>query len=128
MFFKYYNSNIYFIIFILEFQIVSNIINKIDNDVNIASEEAANEINKFNNKLENSCKYFLVINPTVNILNNYNKLISVFELVKIIFIDLIFLYLFVLIGKKYYLKNILNNNNIYFKKINNDKIEKNQKN
>lgn len=116
-----------FIIFILEFQIVSNIINKIDNNVNIASEETTNQFNNFNNKLENSCKYFLIINPTVNILNNYNKLISIFELLKIIFIDLIFLILFILIGKKYYLKNILNNNNIYLKKINNNKIEKKSK-
>ena len=113
-----------FIVFILEFQVVSNVINKMDDNVSITNEEVANEFNNFNNKLENNCKYFLIINPTVNILNNYNKLISIFELIKIIFINFIFLILFIFIGKKYYLKNILNNNNIYFKKINNNKIEK----
>ena len=113
-----------FIVFILEFQVVSNVINKMDDNVSITNEEVANEFNNFNNKLENNCKYFLIINPTVNILNNYNKLISIFELIKIIFINFIFLILFIFIGKKYYLKNILNNNNIYFKKIKNNKIEK----
>ena len=113
-----------FIVFILEFQVVSNVINKMDDNVSITNEEVANEFDNFNNKLENNCKYFLIINPTVNILNNYNKLISIFELIKIIFINFIFLILFIFIGKKYYLKNILNNNNIYFKKINNNKIEK----
>ena len=117
-----------FIIFILEFQIGTNVINKIDNNLNIESEQVTNSFNNFNNKLKNNNKYFLIINPTVNILIDANVLSLILNLIKIIFINLLFLILFILIGKKYYLKNILkNNNNFYLKKINNNKIEKKSK-
>ncbi len=114
-----------FLILFLEFKIFNNIIGKIDNNLSIDSEQVISTINNLNNKLENINNYFLIINPTIKILNNYNKLISIYYLIKIIFINLIFLLLFIFIGKKYYLKNILNNiNNFYIKKINKNNIEK----
>lgn len=114
-----------FMVFLLEFKIGNNIINKINNNTKIEQEEVVEAFNNFNEKTENINNYFLEINPTINILNNYNKLISIFYLIKIIFINLIFFILFIFISKKYYLKNILKNNNYYyFKKINKNYLEK----
>lgn len=114
-----------FTIFLLEFKIGSNIINKIDNNFSIENQDTVQAFNEFNKKMENVNKYFLEINPTINILNNYNKLNSIFNLLKIIFINLFIFILFIFIGKKYYLKNILkNNNNYYLNKIKNNYLEK----
>ena len=116
------------LVFLLEFKVFNNIIGKIDDDFNMQNEQIIESIFNFNKKLENINKYFLIINPTVKILNNYNKLISIIYLLKIILIYLIFLILFIFVGKKYYLKNILKNNNyFYFKKINKNNIEKKSK-
>ena len=117
-----------FTIFLLEFKIGSNIINKIDNNFSIENQDTVQAFNEFNKKMENVNKYFLEINPTINILNNYNKLNSIFNLLKIIFINLFIFILFIFIGKKYYLKNILkNNNNYYLNKIKNNYLEKKSK-
>lgn len=113
-----------FMVFLLEFNIGNNIINKIDNNSNIEEQQVIQEFDNFHKKMENVNNYFLEINPTIDMLNNYNNLISILYLIKIIFINLIFLILFILIGKKYYLKNILKNNNFYLKKINKNNIEK----
>ena len=107
-----------FMIFLLEFKIGKNVINKVENNYNINNQQVMQEIDNSNNKFENINKYFLIINPIINILNNCNKLNSIFELIKIIFINLLFFIIFIFIGEKYYLKNILkNNNNYYIKKI-----------
>lgn len=112
-------------IFILEFKIGNNLIEKIGDNFDLKNTEIINEISYFKEKLKNINNYFLIINPSVEILNNYNKINSIFNLFKIIFINLIFFILFIFIGKKYYLKNILKNNNNYYLK-NNKKIIKNK--
>lgn len=106
------------IIFLLEFKIGNNIINKIDDNLNIESQESIQLFNEFNTKVENVNKYFLEINSTINILNNYNKINSIINILKIICLDLLFLIIFIVVGKKYYLKNILKNNNYYYLKNN----------
>lgn len=114
-----------FIMFRVEFKLGSTIINKFDNNSNINTEEVVETFNQFNEKIKNVYKYFLEINPTIEIIKNYNKLNSIFNLLKIIFIDLLFLILFIFIGKKYYLKNILkNNNNYYLNKIQKNNFQK----
>ena len=114
-----------FIMFGVEFKLGSTIINKFDNNSNINIEEVVETFNQFNEKIKNVYKYFLEINPTIEIIKNYNKLNSIFNLLKIIFIDLLFLILFIFIGKKYYLKNILkNNNNYYLNKIQKNNFQK----
>ena len=50
------------IIFLLEFKIGNNIINKIDDNLNIESQESIQLFNEFNTKVENVNKYFLEIN------------------------------------------------------------------
>ncbi len=117
-----------FILFFIEFKIGNNIMNKTTNNMNIENEVITQVFSNFNEKLENISKGFLIINPTVKILSNSNKIISIFYLVKIIFINFLFFILFIFIGKKYYLKNILkNNSNFYRKKINKNNFEKNTK-
>lgn len=106
------------IIFLLEFKIGNNIINKIDDNLNIESQESIQLFNEFNTKVENVNKYFLEINSTINILNNYNKINSIINILKVICLDLLFLIIFIVVGKKYYLKNILKNNNNYYLKNN----------
>ena len=114
-----------FIMFGVEFKLGSTIINKFDNNSNINTEEVVETFNQFNEKIKNVYKYFLEINPTIEIIKNYNKLNSIFNLLKIIFIDLLFLILFIFIGKRYYLKNILkNNNNYYLNKIQKNNFQK----
>ena len=112
-------------IFIVEFKIGNNLIEKIGDNFDLKNTEIINEISYFKEKLKNINNYFLIINPSVEILNNYNKINSIFNLFKIIFINLIFFVLFIFVGKKYYLKNILKNNNNYYLK-NNKKIIKNK--
>ena len=116
---------------LLEFFIINNITSNLSDNTTINSENIINGINTFNEKIKNINKYFLIINPIINILNNYNKINIILDFLKIIFINLLFLILFILIGKKYYLKNILKNNNYYIKmnnkKINDKKFEKNNK-
>ena len=48
----------------------------------------------------------------------YSNIKSVFEFVKICGINFVFLFLFIFLGKRMYLKNILKNNNYYIKKNN----------
>ena len=111
------------VVFIIEFVMSNIIINKIDNNVNINTENVVQVFDDFYIKLENVFKGFLEINPTINILKNYNKSIAIYNLFKIFFIDLIFFVLFIFIGKKYYLKNILKNNNYYLNKNKKNNIE-----
>lgn len=119
-----------FIIFLFEFEIGNNFINRSSENLNFEKEKIVQIFSNFNNKVEKINNYFLIINPSLNILNNYNKINSIFNLIKIIFINLIFFILFIFIGKKYYLKNILNiKNYLLNKKIDinnlNKKIKKN---
>lgn len=111
------------LIFLLEIKIGGNLVNRLDNNFNLENQETISAFNNFNDKMINLNKFFLIINPSINILNNFNKINAILNLLKIILINLIFLILFIFIGKKYYLKNILKNNNYYLKKINNKNIK-----
>lgn len=61
-----------------------------------------------NNKISEISNYFLVINPSINILKKSNWS-SLIEIIKLILIDLISIIIFIFIGKKTYLKDILIN-------------------
>ena len=115
-------------VFFVEFKIGNIFINKTQKNENLNQEELVQIFSGFYDKLKNIYNYFLELNPTINFLNNYNKLNSVFNLLKIIFIDFLFFILFIFVGKKYYLKNILkNNNNYYLNKNKKNIIEKKSK-
>ena len=112
------------LIFLLEFFMSKIIINKMGDNLELSNENAIQIFDELYTKLNTAYKYFLEINPSINLLKNYNKLNSIFNLFKIIFIDLLFFILFIFIGKKYYLKNILKNNNYYLNKKKKNNIEK----
>ncbi|MBQ9657952.1 MAG: hypothetical protein IJV31_04195 [Clostridia bacterium] len=59
-----------------------------------------------NNKFHKINRYFLILNPSIELLINYNVFIN---LLKIIIFNFIFLILFILFGNKLYLKNIIKN-------------------
>ena len=75
--------------------------------------EQLNNILLFNKKIEQINKYFLELNPLINMLKYSNKMISILELFKIIIFDFLLFLLYIFIGKKVYIKNILKNNNYY---------------
>lgn len=109
------------LVFVVEFLVSRTLIKQIDNDNGVIETESVSE---FYNRTENANKYFLEINPTVNMLKNYNKFESILELAKIVLYNFVFFMLFIFIGKKYYLRNILKNNNVYYKKLKVANIEK----
>lgn len=82
-------------------------------------------IYKIELKIENINKYFLNINPIINILEKNNFLNNILNLIYLILINLLAFYIFIFIGKKTYLKQLLKLS-FYFKnrktkKINLDK-------
>lgn len=97
------------LMFFLEFQVINNIV--IKNNGNIATEESQvlEQLNNFYERIKKANNYFLEINYSVDLLNNANKISSIFNLIKIIFMDFIFFIIFIFIGEKIYLKNILKN-------------------
>lgn len=114
-----------FLMFFLEFKVINNII--IKNNGNMATEEiqVLEQFNSFYERIKKANTYFLEINYSVDLLNNSDKINSVFNLIKIIFMDFIFFIIFIFIGEKIYLKNILKNydfNNI--KKIGKINLQK----
>ncbi len=115
---------------IINISINKSINNQVDN-IEISQEVVLQGISNFNNKIYNINNYFLEINPTIKLLNNYNNINSLINILKIILIDVIFFAIFIFIGERYYLKNILKNNIVYIKKIkkmyNNKKIKKSNK-
>ena len=89
------------IMFFLEFKIVGIVIEKIDYNLEVKTQDVVQAFNNFNEKLKEIYKYFLEINPTINIMEKYNKANSIFELFKIILLDFLFFILFIFIGRKY---------------------------
>ena len=79
--------------------------------------------NKININLSKINKYFLIINPCVEILNESNNLHCIFNLIKIICIEGISFAIFIFIGTKLYRKDLLKN----ISKININKEIKNKK-
>ncbi len=90
-----------------------SIIQQIEQGQNLNIIEAINE------KIEYANNYLITINPSVKILVGNNILNNFIELIKILFANLIALIIFVFVGKKLYLKNILRN----IEKINSNKIK-----
>lgn len=111
-------------VFIIQSMVMGTILNKLDGNLSIEDTQVVETINNFNGEMKNINRYFIEINSTVNILTNYNKINAIFYLLEIVFFDFIFLLLFILIGKKFYLKSILYNTNFYIKKANKNNIEK----
>lgn len=83
-------------------------------------------LNNINGKIIQINKYFLSVNPTANILQENNLFKILFNYLKLIFINLIAILLFIFLGNKLYLKQLLKAN-FYFKRKKNIKIKLNKK-
>lgn len=105
-------------IFIVEYNVINNIFIQ-NKEIEIVENnfQIADKLIEFNNKIETSNKFFLVINPAVKVLKN-NNLQNIFEIIKIILIDFITFIIFIFIGKKTYLKDILKNTSYLIKTSN----------
>lgn len=83
-------------------------------------EQTKNILNLINNKIININNYFIVINPITNLLMENNILKIIFYLIKLILINLIGFIIFIFLGNKIYLKQLLKNN--YYEKNKKNKI------
>ena len=93
-----------------EIQIIFSVFSGVQNyGEQINENEVLNDVVSFSDKLNTVNNYLLIINPSVNILKLNNNLNCLFYFFKIIFINLIFFIIFILVGKRLYLKNILKN-------------------
>lgn len=106
-----------------------NVIANNNEILDINNELQNNQIKNTDNKITEINKYFLIINPCVEVLNESNNLNCLINSIKIILIELIELIIFIIIGNKLYLKNLINNiSKINIKKINNkNKLNKYKK-
>ncbi len=78
------------------------------------------------NKLDKLNNYYIVINPCINLLNNFKLNNLSINLIKLILISTITFFIFIFLGKLLYLKNLLKNIAYINKKKNNKKIIKNK--
>ena len=102
-----------------------NIIN-VETDENNEVENAELNIEILNNKLDRLNNYFIIINPCISLLTNFNIINLFLQLLKLILICTITFLIFIFLGKILYLKNLLKNIAYINKKKNNKKIIKNK--
>lgn len=125
------------IVVILSFLLTSGVtylLNSIFNDNIINTETSENNENEnvqvnteiLYNKLDKLNSYYIVINPCINLLNNFKLNNLLINLIKLILISTIIFFIFIFFGKLLYLKNLLKNIAYINKKKNNKKIIKNK--
>lgn len=102
-----------------------NIIN-IETNENDEVENAELNIEILNNKLDKLNNYFIIINPCISLLTNFNIINLFLQLLKLILISIITFFIFIFLGKILYLKNLLKNIAYINKKKNKKKIIKNK--
>lgn len=100
-------------------QAINNVFSSVEEIEQIQQGENINLIQTINSKIENINNYLLTINPSVKILTENNLFKNIIELIKILFINLITLIIFIFTGKLLYLKKILKN----IQKINTNKLK-----
>lgn len=96
------------IIFGVEYKLIANIIINNQQIEAVQEEQVLEKIVEFNDRIKESNKYFLVINPSVQMLTQSN-IAGILQIIKLILIDILTFILFILIGKITYLKDILKN-------------------
>ncbi len=102
--------------------------NIINIEINENNETENVELNKniLSNKLDKLNNYFIIINPSIELLTNLKIINLIINLFKIIIISIISFFIFLFFGKILYLKNLLKNIAYINKKKNNKKIIKNK--
>ena len=83
-------------------------------------------IEVLNNKFDKLNNYFIVINPCINLLTNIQIANICYQLIRLILINSIAIGIFLTLGKKVYLKNLLKNITYINKKKITNKVVKNR--
>lgn len=100
------------VVFVLSFMVSFVGINYIEKIVLEPNQENLSRIQIIEMKADEINKVFLVINPIIKILENNNLIEKLVNFIKIIIISIIPVIIFITIGKRLYLQNILQNKNI----------------
>ncbi len=108
------------IITVLEGQAINSILSNSEIISQIVEGEKINLIAVIDDKIQQVNKFLLTVNPSVKLLIGENIFSNILELLKIIFVNTIGAIIFIFIGKKLYLKNILKN----IQMVNSSKIKK----
>ena len=114
-----------YILTIIIMIVVSFSINYIFNNMEFVNKNPEIFINTINEKIINVNKYFLGINQTADILQENSLLIKIINYGVLFAINIISFLIFVFIGKKLYLEQLLKAK-FYYKKIRNKKINLNK--
>lgn len=96
------------IIFAVEYKITGSILTNEQQIEAIDEQQALEKIMDFNDRIKESNKYFLVVNPCVQMLTESN-IVGFLQIIKLLLINAVTFILFILIGKITYLKDILKN-------------------
>lgn len=87
----------------VEFKVISNLFG-ITND-----EQALKQFSSFSQKAEQANQYFLIINPSVKILTHPTDITAMIAILKLLGYNIITGIIFIFIGKRTYIKDILKN-------------------
>lgn len=93
---------------LIEYNVIGNIFIRQNELETVNEDQFLEKVMDFVNRIKDSNKYFLVSNPSIEALNKAN-LLSLFDIIKIIFADFLAFFVFIIIGKITYLKDILKN-------------------
>jgi ABC-2 type transport system permease protein len=115
-----------FILIFLIMIFLSYVFKYVFNNEELIEQNQENILNNINEKIININNYFLTINPSIKILTQKNIFKIIFNFLKLIFINLFGFIIFIFLGNKFYLKQLLKNN-FYTKNKNNKKINLNKK-
>lgn len=96
------------IIFAVEYKITGSILTNEQQIETIDEEQALEKIMDFNDRIKESNKYFLVVDPCVQMLTESNTA-GFLQIIKLLLINAVTFILFIFIGKITYLKDILKN-------------------
>ena len=111
-----------FILTTFEMQAINTVLSNVDQIEKIQQGENINLLEIIDNKIMQINNYLVTVNPSIKILIGNNIIKNIFEIIKIILVNIIAFIIFMLMGKKLYLKDILKNiQRINTKKIKNGK-------
>lgn len=96
------------IIFAVEYKITGSILTNEQQIETIDEQQVLEKIMNFNDRIKESNKYFLVVNPCVQMLTESN-IAGFLQIIKLLLINTVTFILFIFIGKITYLKDILKN-------------------
>lgn len=73
----------------------------------VSEDNISGFVDEMNLKIKGINNYFIIINPIIKFIEDKNLFVSIFDLIKIILIDILSFIIFILLGNKIYLKQLL---------------------